>query len=366
MTLRRTLVAFAFASAPLVAGLGCGEADGTTAPAGSGGSGGVLTGAGGGPDAATGTTATSTSAGAGGAGGGIAKLGPPYPLVLAHGFFGFEDFAGAGFLTYYYGVREHLESQGEKVLTPAVDPFNDSTSRGQELIVAIEAFLAETGHEKVNLIAHSQGGLDARVVAHLRPDLVASVTTLATPHQGTPIADIALGLVSDPQYQDVLDWIVNTVGAPLYDAVGNETSVSAAMEQMSTPGIAAFNATITDSPGVKYWSITGRTDYAPGGGPCQADRSVLFVDGWDNEKDPVDALLFPTESILSGNLFDQEANDGLVRVQDARWGEFLGCVPADHLDEVGQLLGDGPGLGNDWDYMTFYDDLVRFLRGEGL
>jgi triacylglycerol lipase len=55
-----------------------------------------------------------------------------------------------------------------------------------------------------------------------------------------------------------------------------------------------------------------------------------------------------------------------VRVKDARWGEFLGCVPADHLDEVGQLLGDGPGLGNDWDYVAFYDDLVRFLRGEGL
>jgi triacylglycerol lipase len=363
---RRAFPLLALLSAAVLAGVGCGEADGATATGGSGGNGGELTGAGGAGATSGHTTSATTATGTGGAGGGVAKLGPPYPLVLAHGFFGFEDFAGAGFLTYYYGVREHLESQGELVLTPAVDPFNDSTARGTQLILAIEAFLAETGHEKVNLIAHSQGGLDARVVAHLRPDLIASVTTLATPHQGTPIADIAMGLVSDPKYQDVLDWLVNTVGAPLYDAVGNETSVSAAMQQMSTPGIAAFNATYTDSPGVKYWSITGRTDYAPGGGECQADRSVLFVDSWDNELDPTDGLLFPTESILSGNVFDQDPNDGLVRVKDARWGEFLGCVPADHLDEVGQLLGDGPGLGNGWDYVAFYDDLVRFLRGEGL
>ena len=57
------------------------------------------------------------------------KLGPPYPIVLAHGFFGFEDFAGAGFLTYYYDVKEHLAQQGEtQVFTPAVDPFNHSRS----------------------------------------------------------------------------------------------------------------------------------------------------------------------------------------------------------------------------------------------
>ena len=45
---------------------------------------------------------------------------------------------------------------------------------------------------------------------------------------------------------------------------------------------------------------------------------------------------------------------------------FLGCIPADHLDEIGQLLGDDPGLLNDFDYLGSYADLVQFVREEWL
>ena len=99
--------------------------------------------------------------------------GPPYPIVLAHGFFGFEDFAGVGFITYFYGVKDELADRGEaQVFTPAVDPFNDSETRGEELLAHVERILAETGAAKVNLIGHSQGGLDSRYVAHQRPCLL--------------------------------------------------------------------------------------------------------------------------------------------------------------------------------------------------
>src|SRR5262245_21836505 len=90
------------------------------------------------------------------------KLGPPYPIVLAHGFFGFENFAGIDAITYFYGVKDELAKNGETlVFTPAVDPFNDSKTRGAQLLAEIEKILAQTGHAKVNLIGHSQGGLDA-------------------------------------------------------------------------------------------------------------------------------------------------------------------------------------------------------------
>ena len=49
-------------------------------------------------------------------------------------------------------------------------------------------------------------------------------------------------------------------------------------------------------------------------------------------------------AILSEDVLSPEPNDGLVTVTSATWGTFLGCIPADHLDEVGQLLGDAPGL----------------------
>jgi hypothetical protein len=31
---------------------------------------------------------------------------------------------------------------------------------------------------------------------------------------------------------------------------------------------------------------------------------------------------------MSGGFGNQHPNDGLVRVEDARWGTFLGCIPA--------------------------------------
>lgn len=295
-------------------------------------------------------------------------LGPPYPILLAHGFFGFDHLAGLDFVPYWYGVPEHLESLGHTVCVGEVDPFNDSTARGMQLLDQAIACAAATGHAKVNILAHSQGGLDARVVASLAPELVASVTTIATPHYGTPIADIAIGLTPNPASAALVDWITQVLGAPLWDEVGNETSLYESMYQMSQPGIAAFNATYPDAPGVLYTSVTGRTDLHAGGEACEptSPPPPLLIGSFANTLDTTDALFVIPEAILSDGIFSQEPNDALVRVVDARWGEFLGCVPADHLDEVGQLLGDSPGLGNDWDHLQFYGDLVAYLRDRGV
>ena len=189
-------------------------------------------------------------------------LGPPYPVVLSHGFFGFEDFAGAGFLTYYYDVKEHLAQHGETmVFTPAVDPFNSSEYRGAQLAAQIEEILATTGHAKVNIIGHSQGGLDARVVAHDYPNLVASVVTLQTPHFGTPIADIALKVIDDGDLQGVLNFLIQAVGQPLYDQVDNATSLYAPLYDFSSQGIAEFNGKYPDARGIYYASVAGRSDW---------------------------------------------------------------------------------------------------------
>ncbi len=313
------------------------------------------------------SSAQATSSAA--AGGGVEndKLGPPYPIVLSHGFFGFEDFAGAGFISYFFGVRDDLAASGEPlVFTPAVDPFNDSTTRGTQLATAIMLILEQTGHAKVNIIGHSQGGLDARVVAHDHPDLVASVITLATPHRGTAIADIVLKLVGDPAFSGLLDLLVQVVGTPLYDAVGEQTSLAAAMRALSSAGTEIFNASYPDQPGIYYASIAGRSDWHSGGSDCVTADSPAFITDWEGERDPIDPLLDLSEVVLDGGIGDPYPNDGLVRVRDAKWGRFLGCIPADHLDEVGQLLGDGPGFGNQWDYLSFYRDLVRHIRVKGL
>lgn len=307
----------------------------------------------------SGSSSSESSLGASDSSGGDAA--GPYPIVLAHGFFGFEDFAGAGFADYYWGVRDDLASIGETVFTPAVDPFNDSTTRGLQLLEAVEGIIEETGAPKVNLIGHSQGGLDARVVAHLRPDLVATVTTVATPHFGSPIADYAL-LIPGGQVVDVL---VQLFGGPLWGAIDGNTSLVASMEQFSTDGIAAFNEQYPDAPGVEYASIAGRSDNELATAECATDDAPPFIANWDGVVDPIDPLFAAAEAIVDGGVFSSIPNDGLVRVEDAKWGTFLGCIPADHIDEIGHLFGDGSGGDNAFDHQTFYRNLVGYLRARG-
>lgn len=325
---------------------------------GAGGAGGGEMGVGGAISSST-TAASSVSTSAGG--GAPALKGPPYPIVLAHGFFGFNDFAGAGFLTYFYGVKDDLTARGEIVYTPSVDPFNDSTYRGAQLAEAVVRILEETGYEKVNLIGHSQGGLDARVVAHDHPELVASVTTISAPHQGTPVADVAMKLVGNPFLSDVLDWIVNVIGGPLYDQVGDETAISKPLGLFSKPGIAAFNAAYPDAAGVRYWSIGGRSNGSKGGAECVPDVPVSFINIWGSTTDPLDPSFALIQPILN-----KTVNDGMVPAEASRWGTFLGCIPADHMDQVGQLFGDGPGGNNGWSYLRFYEDLAEWIHAQGV
>ncbi|MCA9546588.1 MAG: alpha/beta fold hydrolase, partial [Myxococcales bacterium] len=280
--------------------------------------------------------------------------------------FGFEDFAGVDFIHYFWQVRDDLEAAGEPwVFTPAVDPFDDSEVRGAQLLARVARIREITGADKVNLIGHSQGGLDARYVAHMRPDLVASVTTISTPHRGSPVADLVQGAIWDDRAGQVVDAVVSLIAAPLYDADGEATSAMEALDQLSSEGTAEFNDRITDAPGVAYYSIAGRTAYSRGGSDCRVDDSPEFISQYEGARDPVDPLLLVTEEIVDGGFWSSTPNDGLVTVESARWGRFLGCIPADHLDQMGHLLGDLPGLLNPFRHKVFYRDLVAWLRSQG-
>lgn len=113
-----------------------------------------------------------------------------YPIVLAHGLFGTESYEIGGFevLDYWFGIAEAMEDEGAQVFVTSVSPIDSSYVRGPDLVSQIETILATTGAPKVHLIGHSQGGLDARYVSGMRPDLVRSVTTVSTPNTGSALA----------------------------------------------------------------------------------------------------------------------------------------------------------------------------------
>jgi triacylglycerol lipase len=120
-----------------------------------------------------------------------------------------------------------------------------------------------------------------------------------------------------------------------------------------------------DEPGVFYASIAGRTDLNYGTTVCNPSVKLPFMTDWQGKLDAVDPLLSLFEALLDGGFGDPYPNDGLVRVSDSKRGEFWGCIPADHLDEVGQLVGDSPGLGNNWKHQEFYAAIIAELRKRG-
>jgi triacylglycerol lipase len=109
-----------------------------------------------------------------------------YPLLLVHGLFGFDRI---GKVDMFHAIPEALEKAGCRVHVPALSGVHDNETRGEQLIDQIERFLRRTGYLKVNLIGHSQGALTSRYAAALRPDIVASVSSVSGPNHGSEVAD---------------------------------------------------------------------------------------------------------------------------------------------------------------------------------
>ena len=113
-----------------------------------------------------------------------------YPLLLVHGFAMKDTF----FMHSFGRIDRILRIQGHQVFTSRIDAVGNVENNAQQLKEEVERICAETGAEKVNIIAHSKGGLDAKyMIQHLgMADRVASLTTLCTPFKGSPIASFIL------------------------------------------------------------------------------------------------------------------------------------------------------------------------------
>ncbi|RLU00792.1 lipase family alpha/beta hydrolase [Ketobacter sp.] len=255
-----------------------------------------------------------------------------YPIVLAHGMFGFDSIAG---INYWYGIPRALQRDGAQVFVTQVSALNSSEQRGEQLLAQVEDILAITGAEKVNLIGHSHGGQSVRYVAAVMPQRVASVTTVGSPVKGSAAADLGLMALALPVVGDALQPVVTSVleglGWLIGFAAGEPLPQNAldSLNSLSSAGTTDFNLRFPQ--GVPVTSC--------GEGAYESNGVKQF--SWSGVNTGVTHFFDPSSyAMVLTKLAFNEQNDGLVGRCSSHFGQVLrDDYPMDHLDEVNQLFG---------------------------
>ena len=257
------------------------------------------------------------------------------PIVLVPGIFAFDTIAN---IDYWYQIPSALQSQGAKVYVPKINAFDSSAKRGEALIRQLEEIRTSSkgSIKKFNLVGHSQGGITVRYVMNTRPDLVASVTTLNSPHKGSPLADIVTGVAPASSLQGVaFDVLANTVGNLVNLLSNNRQSpanVRAMLAEFNKNGAAANNRTFP----------LGVPTSACGNGPDSVtiNGNSIRLYSWSGTSTLTNALdvsdpLFAVTSLAIG-----EANDGVTGRCSSHFGNVIkDNYTMNHLDVTNQVLG---------------------------
>lgn len=259
-----------------------------------------------------------------------AGAGLRHPVVLVHGISIGKRFTGGNSSDYWGTIPRTLRDAGVEVLVVDLSGLNTIEFRAYELREQILQAYPDPS-VKLNLIAHSFGGLDSRyLISSLgMGDRVASLTTISSPHRGSPIADVLLGVLPG-SVSSLADSLLNAFGGD-YDVVLNVST-----DYM----VNDFNPQNPNDPRVYYQSVCGKANpSASNAAPLSGRLYIPWFINW----------------IYSG------ANDGTVTVDSARWGRFRGLIPADHLAQIDSYNSAAIRRAFDADrfYMAVVFDLAR-------
>jgi len=259
-----------------------------------------------------------------------------YPILMVHGVF-FRDYR---YVNYWGRIPRELIRNGAVVYYGGQQSAASVEDSGRELAGRIQQIVEETGCGKVNIIAHSKGGLDSRAaIAHAGcAPYVATLTTINTPHRGCIFAEYLLGKVPEAARQRI---------AAAYNGamrrLGDENpDFLAAVTDLTESACLARNETTPDAPGVLYESVMSY---------CRKARHGKF---------PLN-MTYPIVKHFDG------LNDGLVSVESARWGER--CTLLEPSGRRGISHGDMVDLNREnipgFDVREFYVKLAAGLKQRG-
>jgi triacylglycerol lipase len=262
--------------------------------------------------------------------------------MLVHGC-GFRD---RKLFNYWGRIPAALEEEGAELYYGNQDSWANIEFNATIIKDVINKTLVETNKEKVNIIAHSKGGLESRyMISSLgMADKVASLTTIATPHHGSKTIDLLLKL------PERLFKIAAFFTNPVFRFLGDQNpDFYTTCRQFSTAHMKIFNEQNPDAPSVHY----------------QSYAAVM--------RNPFsDLFLFWPNLIIS--LFEGE-NDGLVSPESATWTNFRGISRGatlrgiSHADEVDfrrRNFSKKTHINGISDIRQLYIDIVSELKEKGL
>lgn len=260
-----------------------------------------------------------------------------YPLLLVHGVF-FRDYR---YFNYWGRVPAELQKNGAVIFYGNHQSASSVADSGRELAERIREIVRTTGCEKVNIIAHSKGGLDCRyaIAKEGAAPYVASLTTINTPHRGCEFADYLLSKIPEAQKQAV----AKAYNAALRKFGDSNPDFLAAVYDLTAASCAKINEEVQNVERVFYQSVGSKLSRAAGG-RFPLNFSYQLVHYFD------------------GN------NDGLVGEKSFPWGDKYRFLTAS--GNRGISHGDMIDLNREnfdgFDVREFYVQLVDELRQIGL
>lgn len=259
-----------------------------------------------------------------------------YPVLLVHGVF----FRDSKYFNYWGRIPKELELNGAKIYYGNHQSASSVADSAAELSSRIEEIVRTTGCEKVNIIAHSKGGLDCRyAISKLKMDkYVASLTTINTPHRGCGFADYLLNRVSP----DIKNAVADKYNSTLKCFGDKNPDFLAAVSCLTEEYCNKFNEEIKDSPSVYYASVGSKLN-CHSNGKFPLNFSYLLVRNFDGD------------------------NDGLVSEKSFRWGSDYQFITV--KGKRGVSHGDMIDLNREniyeFDVREFYVRLVSKLSEMG-
>lgn len=250
-----------------------------------------------------------------------------YPIILVHGI----AIRDSKILRAFGKIEKRLSDAGFSVYTADTDAFGTIESNAEQLKNIVLGILNDSGCEKINIIAHSKGGLDSKyMISKLgMSDKVASLTTLSTPHKGSPVASKIWDLPT--WIKKVLAFFINT----FYKIIGdkNPDSLKVCEQLKSSDEIAD-----TECLEAVY---------------CQSYSTVL--------KKGKDCLLMAVPMKMC---MGEGENDGVVSTESSKFGVYKGDCTDESISHI-QIVDFLARRRNRHKIYQFYIDLCSELGEAG-